>query len=222
MQPFVDLSAASRPCSCSCRSRDDGAAVDASTRRRPPCCSSSSCSSRSRSSRPTRRSAAARISCSSCCSRSRCCAARSSARSRASAPACCSTRRTSALLGFTSLLLTLAGFWIGRYGETTARDRFHAPFPSVAVVTVLYALGSIVLGFVLGESAPAAAVLAGLPATRAAEPDPHLAGLLVRAPAASRRPSCPTASTRCGSLAEPRRVAALPARPTRGSRSPTA
>ena len=36
-------------------------------------------------------------------------------------------------LGFTSLLLTLAGFWIGRYGETTARDRFHAPFTSVAV-----------------------------------------------------------------------------------------
>ena len=31
-------------------------------------------------------------------------------------------------LGFTSLLLTLAGFWTGRYGETTARDRFHAPF----------------------------------------------------------------------------------------------
>ena len=38
-------------------------------------------------------------------------------------------------LGFTSLLLTIAGFWIGRYGETTARDRFHAPFVSVAVVT---------------------------------------------------------------------------------------
>ena len=38
-------------------------------------------------------------------------------------------------LGFTSLLLTLAGFWIGRYGETTARDRFHAPYTSVAVVT---------------------------------------------------------------------------------------
>jgi rod shape-determining protein MreD len=40
-------------------------------------------------------------------------------------------------LGFTSLLLTLAGFWIGRYGETTARDRFHAPFVSVGVVAVL-------------------------------------------------------------------------------------
>ena len=31
-------------------------------------------------------------------------------------------------LGVTSLLLTIAGYWIGRYGETTARDRFHAPF----------------------------------------------------------------------------------------------
>src|SRR6185312_12055294 len=31
-------------------------------------------------------------------------------------------------LGITSLLLTIGGFWIGRYGETTARDRFHAPY----------------------------------------------------------------------------------------------
>ena len=45
-------------------------------------------------------------------------------------------------LGVTSLLLTLAGFWIGRYGETTARDRAHAPFLAVGVVTVLYALGA--------------------------------------------------------------------------------
>ena len=42
------------------------------------------------------------------------------------------------ILGFTSLLLTLAGFWTGRYGETTARDRFHAPYTSVAVITLLY------------------------------------------------------------------------------------
>jgi rod shape-determining protein MreD len=68
-------------------------------------------------------------------------------------------------LGFTSLLLTLAGYWIGRYGETTARDRFHAPFTSVAVVTVLYAFGTLVLRFVLGEAAPPGAVLAALPAT---------------------------------------------------------
>jgi rod shape-determining protein MreD len=66
-------------------------------------------------------------------------------------------------LGITALLLTLAGFWIGRYGETTARDRFHAPFLSVGVVTILYALGQLVLQFVLGRPAPAGLVLQGLP-----------------------------------------------------------
>jgi Kef-type K+ transport system membrane component KefB len=55
-------------------------------------------------------------------------------------------------------VLTLAGYWIGRYGETTGRDRAHAPFLSVAVVTVLYAVGLLVVHFVLGESAPAGAV----------------------------------------------------------------
>ncbi len=65
-------------------------------------------------------------------------------------------------LGLTSLVLTLAGFWIGRYGETTGRDRAHAPFLSVAVVTVLYQLGLLVVHFVLGESAPAGAVARSL------------------------------------------------------------
>jgi rod shape-determining protein MreD len=69
-------------------------------------------------------------------------------------------------LGFTSLLLTLAGFWIGRYGETTGRDRAHAPLLSVAVVTVLYALGSLAMHFLLREPAPAKVVLVDeLPAT---------------------------------------------------------
>jgi rod shape-determining protein MreD len=67
-------------------------------------------------------------------------------------------------LGVTSLLLTVAGFWIGRYGETTARDRFHAPYVSVAVVTVLYVLGQLVLQFMLGEPAPAGLAVHGLPA----------------------------------------------------------
>ncbi|MDQ5821992.1 MAG: rod shape-determining protein MreD [Actinomycetota bacterium] len=66
---------------------------------------------------------------------------------------------TLSTLGLSSLLLTLAGYWIGRYGETTGRDRGHAPFVSVGVVTVLYALGSLLLHFVLGEPAPARAVL---------------------------------------------------------------
>jgi rod shape-determining protein MreD len=66
-------------------------------------------------------------------------------------------------LGVTSLLLTVGGFWIGRYGETTARDRFHAPYLSVAVVTVLYAFGQVALQFVLGEPAPAGLVASGVP-----------------------------------------------------------
>ena len=65
-------------------------------------------------------------------------------------------------LGLTSLVLTLAGYWIGRYGETTGRDRFHAPFLSVAVVTVLYSFGLLIVHFVLGERAPAGAMLRGL------------------------------------------------------------
>jgi rod shape-determining protein MreD len=62
-------------------------------------------------------------------------------------------------LGVTSLLLTIAGYWTGRYGETTGRDRAHAPFVSVAVITFLYAFGSLAFHFVLGEPAPARTVL---------------------------------------------------------------
>src|SRR5207244_13394570 len=65
-------------------------------------------------------------------------------------------------LGLTSLVLTIAGYWIGRYGETTGRDRAHAPFLSVAVVTVLYSFGLLLVHFVLGERAPAGAMLRGL------------------------------------------------------------
>jgi rod shape-determining protein MreD len=54
-------------------------------------------------------------------------------------------------LGLTSLVLTIGGYWIGRYGETTGRDRTHAPFVSVAVVTVLYAVGVLALHFLLGD-----------------------------------------------------------------------
>lgn len=67
-----------------------------------------------------------------------------------------------ATLGLTSLVLTLAGFWIGRYGETTGRDRAHAPYLSIAVVTVLYEVGLLVVHFVLGETAPAGPVFASL------------------------------------------------------------
>ncbi|HET9675828.1 MAG TPA: rod shape-determining protein MreD [Gaiellaceae bacterium] len=66
-----------------------------------------------------------------------------------------------ARLGETSLLLTVAGYWIGRYGETTGRDRSHAPLLSVAVVTVLYAIGALALHVVLGDPVDAGRVLVG-------------------------------------------------------------
>jgi rod shape-determining protein MreD len=62
-------------------------------------------------------------------------------------------------LGVTSLLLTLAGYWIGRYGETTGRDRAHAPFVSVAVATVLVQFGALILHYMLGDSVSARRVL---------------------------------------------------------------
>jgi rod shape-determining protein MreD len=69
-------------------------------------------------------------------------------------------------LGVTSLLLTLAGYWIGRYGETTGRGRAHAPLLSVLVMTIAYAVAAYVLHTVLGDtvSARVALVNALLPA----------------------------------------------------------
>lgn len=54
-------------------------------------------------------------------------------------------------LGVTSLVLTLAGFWAGRYDETTGRGRASAPITSVAVLTVLAALFGFALRYLLGE-----------------------------------------------------------------------
>jgi rod shape-determining protein MreD len=63
------------------------------------------------------------------------------------------------ILGVSSLLLTLAGYWTGRYGETTGRDRGHAPFLSVGAVTILFTTGSLLLHFVLGGHPSAVTVL---------------------------------------------------------------
>jgi rod shape-determining protein MreD len=68
-------------------------------------------------------------------------------------------------LGLTSLLLTLAGYWVGRYGETTGRGRPHASVAATAAVTLLYLVGAFFLhvllaedvsGRVLGEAIPVA------------------------------------------------------------------
>ena len=79
-------------------------------------------------------------------------------------------------LGVTSLLLTLAGYWIGRYGETTGRDRAHAPYLSVGVVTILYALGALIVEFMLGDPVSGRTVLVD------ALPPSLLLNLLLTAP----------------------------------------
>src|SRR5207244_4383431 len=68
-------------------------------------------------------------------------------------------------LGFTALLLTLAGYWTGRYGETTGRDRAHAPLLSIAVIAVLYQIAALVLRYLLGQAAPAQHIFVALAPT---------------------------------------------------------
>lgn len=67
-------------------------------------------------------------------------------------------------LGFTSLLLTLAGYWAGRYGETTGRARAHAPLAATVAATLFVELGGYGLHSLLGEPVAARLVVAGLPA----------------------------------------------------------
>ncbi len=54
-------------------------------------------------------------------------------------------------LGLTSLVLTLAGFWAGRYAETTARGRWLPLLVSVGVMTVLAAFFGFALHYMLGD-----------------------------------------------------------------------
>lgn len=58
-------------------------------------------------------------------------------------------------LGVTALILALAGYWTGRYGETTGRDRAHAPLLAVVVVTILVAGFGYGLHFLIGEEVSA-------------------------------------------------------------------
>jgi rod shape-determining protein MreD len=69
-------------------------------------------------------------------------------------------------LGVTSLVLILAGFWAGRYGETTGRGRGAAPVTAVAVITVLAAIFGFARRYLLGEEVIAhqALITALLPA----------------------------------------------------------
>lgn len=54
-------------------------------------------------------------------------------------------------LGVTSLVLTLAGFWAGRYAETTGHGRRLAPIIAVGTITVLAGAFGYVLYYLLDE-----------------------------------------------------------------------
>jgi rod shape-determining protein MreD len=62
-------------------------------------------------------------------------------------------------LGVTSLVLTLAGFWAGRYAETTGRGRRFAPIIAVGAITVLAGVFGFVLHYLLDEDVVARTAL---------------------------------------------------------------
>jgi rod shape-determining protein MreD len=62
-------------------------------------------------------------------------------------------------LGVSSLILALAGYWTGRYGETTGRGRAHAPLLAVVVVTILAAVLGYAVHFLIAEEVSARRVL---------------------------------------------------------------
>ena len=64
--------------------------------------------------------------------------------------------------GLTSLLLTLAGYWAGRFGDVTTRASAHPPLIAVALATVGVAFGSAILHFMLGESVSAGHFFTGV------------------------------------------------------------
>lgn len=76
-------------------------------------------------------------------------------------------------LGVTSVLLTVIGYWAGRYGETTGRGRAYAPSATAFAATFAAALGGGALHYLLGETVAATEVL------RTLVPSALLAAVLV-------------------------------------------
>ena len=65
-------------------------------------------------------------------------------------------------LGITSLLLTIAGYWSGRFGEVTTRSSAHPPLIAVALATAGVAFGSAILHFMLGLTISASEFFLGV------------------------------------------------------------
>ena len=62
---------------------------------------------------------------------------------------------TLGVLGTTSILLTLAGYWAGRYGETTGRGRPYAAPLAAFAISAAASIGGVALHFMLGQQVSA-------------------------------------------------------------------
>jgi rod shape-determining protein MreD len=80
---------------------------------------------------------------------------------------------TLAVLGTTAIILTPVGYWAGRYGETTGRDRPYAPPLAAFALSIVATLGGVAVHFLLGQPVSAREALVGL------LPSALLAALLV-------------------------------------------
>lgn len=60
-------------------------------------------------------------------------------------------------LGTTSIVLTVAGYWAGRYGETTGRGRPYAAPLAAFAITLLATPANVALHFLLGQPVSAGA-----------------------------------------------------------------
>jgi rod shape-determining protein MreD len=65
-------------------------------------------------------------------------------------------------LGTTSIVLTVAGYWAGRYGETTGRGRPYAAPLAAFAITLLATPANVALHFLLGQPVSAGAAFATL------------------------------------------------------------
>ena len=54
-------------------------------------------------------------------------------------------------LGTTSIVLILAGYWAGRYGETTGRGRAYAAPLAAFAISLLAGIGGVAIHFLLGQ-----------------------------------------------------------------------
>jgi rod shape-determining protein MreD len=80
---------------------------------------------------------------------------------------------TLGVLGTTAIILTPAGYWAGRYGETTGRGRRYAAPVAAFAISIAAGLGGVAIHFLLGQPVSAREALVTL------FPSALLAALLV-------------------------------------------